>query len=248
VCYLGSWINLLAFGTSVVMNRDAPDPRRAVVCNHWGALDTFVLVGAAQCGIVANEAVKSIPVVGNIAESLGCTFVYRGKDAEKRASAKHAIRDKLIELSEGKCHGRYAVFPEGTVTTGKGMIIFKTGVFQPAYDAPGKVAPEVQPVLLRYTPGPFSLPVGQSLSCVEQGEWLFLLLSTLYTKADLTWLPPVAAPVCPAEMSNEDKANIFATHAWTTMTQAMGVPQLPGTLTASTSVNLSTIEIAEAAE
>ena len=223
-------IQTLALNTWVTVTEgEHSDSRRAIISNHASPMDVFVLISTAGASFVANDGVRGIPGIGHIGSRLGCTFVYRGKNAEKRERCKNAILDKIVALSEGTDKDGYVVFPEGTVTNGNGMIQFKSGVFQPAYEN-DKVFKEVQPAIIRYFPA-LGAPK-QTLATQEQAEWLAMTVSTLWTKATLKWLPPIKAPVCPPDMDATDCANVYATHAWEKMSEAAGMPMMSGTLTA----------------
>ena len=235
-------LTILCFNMNLDIEGDHPDPCRAIVSNHTGMLDIGAFINYPGAGFVANDGVRSIPGIGKLAECLGSTFVYRGPDAERRARCKHAIKERLEALSDGSCTDPYVVFPEGTVTNGKsGMILFKSGVFQPAYESPDKVLAEVQPCVIRHRTAPGAAT--QSMIGISQVEWLVLTLTTPWVETSMQWLPPIKAPECPKDMSPETSAAIFAMHTWREMTEASQMDMMNGTLTASRAIDMAVREI-----
>ncbi len=101
-----------------------------LVANHNSAFDIIVLL-TQRCCFVSMDAVRSIPVVGKVAEALGCIFVARDCK-ESRQSAKDKMAARLSSQVEGtsKIPCQLVVFPEGSTNNGYCMLMFRRGAFE----------------------------------------------------------------------------------------------------------------------
>jgi len=121
------------------INTDAP----LLVANHSSAVTDFVVLLAFHLpGFVAMEPVRHYPILGPLAEAIGCVFVDRRKK-NKHTSMAAVIAKRANEYVPGISNPRLAVFCEGTVTQAQSLTKFRSGAF--VAGAP------VQPVCIRYS-------------------------------------------------------------------------------------------------
>jgi len=122
---------------------DGPVPIGPVVLasNHVSWLDPLVVAATVPCVPVSKIDVSGWPVIGGLVSELGVLFVERG-DARSGArvlrAAQRALAASLPVLN----------FPEGTTTTGEGVLPFRRGLFGLARQANVPVVP----VALSYEP------------------------------------------------------------------------------------------------
>jgi lyso-ornithine lipid O-acyltransferase len=107
--------------------------------NHISWLEAVALCSVTPLGFVAKEEVRSWPLIGGLAASVGTLFLRRGS---ARAAAA-AVSSAIERLAEGRS---VAVFPEGTSTTGQTVLAFKASLFE----APARLGCDVQPVSVYY--------------------------------------------------------------------------------------------------
>lgn len=142
------------FGVSV-----APCGTRAVagpvlyVANHISWMDIPVLASLLDADFVAKSDIADWPLMGRLSRHLDPVFVSRGQ--------RHGSRDQAESVRRRLRDGRSVIlFPEGTTSDGRGLLPFRTALFEAA-DA----AAAVQPVALGYT-----RPCGRRLSEARQRE------------------------------------------------------------------------------
>jgi 1-acyl-sn-glycerol-3-phosphate acyltransferase len=118
----------------------------AIVCsNHVSYADAFAVVGAfCPCGITL-EFTKTIPLLGPGIRALQNIYVASDGTSEGGGAAR-AIAERAAR--SGEFGVPVIVFPEGTLSDGRGLLKFKTGAF-----ATGR---PVVPLVLRYRLRPFS--------------------------------------------------------------------------------------------
>jgi 1-acyl-sn-glycerol-3-phosphate acyltransferase len=99
-------------------------PRRPaiLISNHVSYVDAPVLAGLVPCTVIAKGEVRSWPLLGNGADTLGVIFVQRG-DA---LSGARALRQAQRALEAGVS---VLGFPEGTTSAGKDVLPFRRGLF-----------------------------------------------------------------------------------------------------------------------
>lgn len=124
----------------VVHNAQATLDRGAlVVGNHISWIDIYVVNAWRPTPFVSKAEIRQWPVVGWLAQQLDTIFIQR----EKRSDARRIMH----ELSERLAHGELmCVFPEGTTSSGKGLLPFHANMFQAAVSA----ACPVQPICIYY--------------------------------------------------------------------------------------------------
>jgi 1-acyl-sn-glycerol-3-phosphate acyltransferase len=99
-----------------------------LVCNHVSFIDIFVLNALLPTGFVAKSDVLRWPLIGWLARHNDTVFIERG--SRQAAHGTHLAMQRAF--GAGK---RLAVFPEGTTTSGDGLLPFHAALFQSAIDA-----------------------------------------------------------------------------------------------------------------
>jgi 1-acyl-sn-glycerol-3-phosphate acyltransferase len=107
---------------------DCPDPDRLrqhhgfIFPNHVSYLDILVLVSIAPLRFLAKDEVRTMPIIGQVAKSIGCVFVKRN-DKKSRAAAR-------IKLSQVATFPPVVLFPEGKRNPGDRLLPFRYGAFE----------------------------------------------------------------------------------------------------------------------
>lgn len=114
-------------------------PNVVVVANHVSWLDIFALHAVGPVRFIAKSEIAHWPVLGRLVAGVGTLFVER----ERRRDTHRVNRDIAQALAGGDI---VAVFPEGTVSDGAGVLPFKASLLQPIVETAGYV----QPVAIRY--------------------------------------------------------------------------------------------------
>lgn len=110
-----------------------------VVANHISWLDIFVLNSVHPVRFVAKSELAEWPIVGTMIRGSGTLFIERTKRRDTRR-VNHRVAEVLASGDV------VAIFPEGTTTDGRDMLLFKSSLLQPIVEAKG----HVQPVAIRY--------------------------------------------------------------------------------------------------
>jgi lyso-ornithine lipid O-acyltransferase len=119
-----------------------PDGPVVLVSNHLSYLDPIALGALVPCVPIAKADLARWPVFGPVAKRIGVLFVERGdhlSGMRVMRAAQRALEAGIPILN----------FPEGTTTTGAGVLAFRRGVFGLARRARVPVVP----VALSYAPG-----------------------------------------------------------------------------------------------
>ncbi|MEJ2747546.1 MAG: lysophospholipid acyltransferase family protein [Anaerolineae bacterium] len=107
---------------------DCPDPDRLrqhhgfIFPNHMTYLDVLALVSVAPLRFLAKDEVRSMPVIGQVAKSIGCVFVKRD-DKSSRAEARN-------RLAKVETFPPVVLFPEGKRNPGDHLLPFRYGAFE----------------------------------------------------------------------------------------------------------------------
>lgn len=111
-----------------------PQAGALLVANHVSWLDVVVILAHAPAKLLAKREVRSWPLIGRLAATIGTVFVDRS-----RPKTLPATVDRIrAELADG---GIVAVFPEGTTWCGRMGGTFRPAMFQAAVDAAAPVVP-----------------------------------------------------------------------------------------------------------
>jgi 1-acyl-sn-glycerol-3-phosphate acyltransferase len=117
-----------------------------IVSNHISYVDVVALLTLTPLRFLAKAEIRSWPLVGGAAQAIGCVFVKR-RDPQARAQAR-------AELAQMEKYPPIVIFPEGTRSTGPGLLPFRYGGFRTAIEAAIPLLPcalvyDVEPVLRR---------------------------------------------------------------------------------------------------
>ncbi len=162
-----------------------PDPSRGLLLavNHVSWLDIMVVHAVMpQARFVSKADVKAWPLVSRLVDSAGTLYLER----EKKRDALRVVHAMAEALREGEV---VAVFPEGTTTTGHGLLPFHANLLQ----APITAGVPVQPAALRYRDR--SGPVSDAMEFVGETTLKTSLWQTACgdgVVARLVFLPPRA--------------------------------------------------------
>lgn len=93
-----------------------------IFANHVSYLDILALVAVTPVRFVAKEEVRAMPIIGRIAEAIGCVFVKR-EDKKSRAEAREALAqiDRFPPV---------VLFIEGMRGPGHELLPFRYGAFE----------------------------------------------------------------------------------------------------------------------
>lgn len=117
------------------------DRNYLILSNHLSYLDIFILFSEFPASFIASvDEVKEMFLLGRVTELSGGYFVERRNRSTLRADI-----DEIADIL--KLGINVVLFPEGTTSTGEGVLPFKT----PLVSAAGKAGVEVLPVCIKYT-------------------------------------------------------------------------------------------------
>ena len=118
----------------------APNPdAKMLMSNHISWLDALLFMPAPKLRFIAKSEVKNWPIIGLLAQLLGTVFIRRENKFQVYRSLPNAQR----HIREGD---NLVIFPEGTTTTGEGVLPFRPMMFEVAI----REKCLVQPVAVRY--------------------------------------------------------------------------------------------------
>jgi 1-acyl-sn-glycerol-3-phosphate acyltransferase len=144
VCRFALWVLRLPLA---VHGRPMTAPG-AIVANHSGWLDIFVLNAVQRVYFVAKSEVAAWPGIGWLARATGTVFIARkGTEAKKQQ-----------EIFEDRLHAghRLLFFPEGTSTDAIRVLPFKSTLFQAFFEPALVRSMHIQPVTVV-----FQAPAGE---------------------------------------------------------------------------------------
>lgn len=110
------------------------------VSNHLSYLDIFAIGSTLRASFIAKEEIANWPVIGFLSKVQQTAFISRNSNQAKKVANSLASM-----LAEGKS---LILFPEGTSTSGKAMLPFKSSLFSLAWQPDGTALP-VQPFTIR---------------------------------------------------------------------------------------------------
>lgn len=116
-----------------------------IIANHLSYFDIIVLMALAPTRFLSNHAVRSMPIIGWIAQAIDTVFVDRGSK-ESRAEARAMIGKKLARNP----YPPLTIFPEGGINNEDANVLlpFQLGAFRIAQS--GQVS--ILPCLFQYQP------------------------------------------------------------------------------------------------
>jgi len=101
----------------VTVEGSPPEPPFFLVCNHLSYLDIVVLNRFLRCTFVAKKEMRTWPVLGKMAETVGVIFIDRGR----RSDVARVNRKLVHAINE---HQGVVLFPEGTSSGGTEVLPF----------------------------------------------------------------------------------------------------------------------------
>jgi 1-acyl-sn-glycerol-3-phosphate acyltransferase len=112
-----------------------------LVANHISWLDIMAIHAVVpRARFVSKADVKAWPLVARLVDSAGTLYLER----ERKRDALRVVHTVAAALSSGQV---VAIFPEGTTSTGHGLLPFHANLLQAAI----ATATPVQPVALRFS-------------------------------------------------------------------------------------------------
>jgi len=112
-----------------------------IAVNHISWLDIMVVHAVApQARFVSKADVKAWPLISRLVDSAGTLYLER----ERKRDALRVVHAMAGALAAGQT---VAIFPEGTTSTGHGLLPFHANLLQAAIST----ATPVQPVALRFS-------------------------------------------------------------------------------------------------
>lgn len=125
-----------------------------IIANHTSWLDIPVLAGATGCAFVSKDELRDHPLMRWLCQESGTVFIDRSDKrgiADQTARMLHALRARRP----------LALFPEGTVSKGTGLLPFRPALLNAFAPAPATVA--LRPIAIDYGPAAteFGWPQGE---------------------------------------------------------------------------------------
>jgi len=119
-------VRTLLFILNVRVDCTNPDRLRRhhgfIFPNHMTYLDVLALVSITPLRFLAKDEVRAMPIIGQVAKSIGCVFVNRD-DKSSRAEAR-------TKLSQVETFPPVVLFPEGKRNPGDHLLPFRYGAFE----------------------------------------------------------------------------------------------------------------------
>jgi 1-acyl-sn-glycerol-3-phosphate acyltransferase len=152
-----------------------------LAANHISWLDIMAIHAIVpEARFVSKADVKAWPLVARLVDSAGTLYLER----ERKRDALRVVHAVAAALSEGQV---VAVFPEGTTSTGHGLLPFHANLLQAAI----ATATPVQPVALRFSEA--ANAVSEAVEFVGATSLMRSLWQTSCgdgVRVRLTFLPP----------------------------------------------------------
>lgn len=132
----------IALGVRVTTHGALPKDAQYLVANHLGYLDILVLGSQANAAFVSRADVEGWPVIGWLAKQFDTVFLERSK--KRDLPMVNAGLKERLERGE-----IIVMFPEGTSSSGEGLLPFRSPLLGP----PAEHGSAVAAACLRYTTG-----------------------------------------------------------------------------------------------
>ncbi len=138
---------LWAFGARVEVRGTPPRPPFVLVSNHLSYIDILLLASRLDTVFVSKREVAGWPVIGVLCRLMGTLFI----DRDSRRDLTRVIDEMNRTLSRGS---GIVVFPEGTSTNGREVLVFRPSLLETAV----RLGQPVAYASLRYSTGPAAPP------------------------------------------------------------------------------------------
>ncbi|GAB2271619.1 Lysophospholipid acyltransferase lpeat2 [Dionaea muscipula] len=197
---------LFSWGYHWIKRRGRPVPRGIapiVVSNHVSFVEPIFFFYELFPIIVASESHDSVPLVGTIIRAMQVIYV----DRSSALSRKLAV-DEIKRKASLDGFPPVLLFPEGTTTNGRALILFQLGAFLPGYP--------IQPVIVHY---PF-VHFDQSWGNISLGKLMFRMLTQFHNFMEVEYLPVIK----PLE-NQKESASRFAQRTAFAIASALNITQ-----------------------
>ncbi len=168
----------------VTKGKVPPMARTLVVANHVSWLDIPVIHAVLpQARFVSKADVLRWPLIGALISGAGTLFIER----ERKRDALRVMHRMAQALNDGQA---VAVFPEGTVSDGAGLLPFHANLLQAAVSTQASVVP----VALRFSDDQHAL--SQAVQYLEDTTLLgsaWRIVCARSVTVTITVLPPISA-------------------------------------------------------
>ncbi len=155
-----------------------------LAANHISWLDIMVVHAVVpEARFVSKADVKSWPLVSRLVDAAGTLYLER----ERKRDALRVVHDMAAALRAGQT---VAIFPEGTTSTGHGLLPFHANLLQAAI----ATATPVQPVALRFSDSSHAVSKAMEFvgaTTLLQSLWLSACGDGVVAR--LVFLPPRAS-------------------------------------------------------
>lgn len=169
--------------------------RGFVFPNHSSYMDIVLAVHLIPMRFVAKEEIRRMPLVGLIAQAIGCVFVKR----ESKASRTEA----RLKLGQVKRYPPIVLFPEGRTNSSDDLLPFRHGAFAVAIENDVPYLPCVilfdRPEIVRWQGDPFHRAVWRLASRSGPINAFWIPLEPIQPQADDD--PVQLAEKCQAAMT-----------------------------------------------
>ena len=203
---VGSRVLLFCLGFHYIKFIGKPDPKAAIfVANHTGPFEALAMCyKTGGCFISAIEN-RKIPFLGSILDGTQAIFVDRNNPLS-REQTLNEIRRRAKDVEQWP---PLVIFPEGTSHSGKSLLHFKSGAFQPGVP--------VQPVIVRH----HYRHMNVAWSGVTEGMWdaFKRVTSQWYNSMSIEYLPLYY----PSE-AEQNNPQLYADHVRRYMSDLSGIP------------------------
>jgi 1-acyl-sn-glycerol-3-phosphate acyltransferase len=160
----------------------AQDLPAMLVANHVSWLDIFAIDAAHAMRFVAKSEIRRWPVIGWLCAQGGTLFI-------ERAQRRHTMNINEQIAAGLRAGDTFAVFPEGTITSGDVVLPFHASLLQPALSCNARLFP----VAVRYTRADGSLCFEADYAGAKTlVDSLRLILTQPVIHVHLQFLPPLA--------------------------------------------------------
>lgn len=159
--------------------------------NHISWLDIHAINACKPIRFVAKSEVRSWPIFGWMAKQLGTVFI-------RRDNARHA-REVVEQIAGVLKTESICIFPEGTSTSGEGILAFKPNLFESALIAQSPI----HPISLRYICGKTGMKSDSPAFIGDMG--LLESMSRVMNNPDLVVEIRFLSPFLPQIRENTDR-------------------------------------------
>ena len=136
-CQMVSQMIMNAFNVELICRENIPDSEYSLlVGNHIGFIDIVCLASLRSAVFITSLEMKSTPVLGQIAELGGCTYVNR----KSRMSIQDELKDLVHVLKSGF---RVVLYAESVASNGEQVLPFKKTLMMSAGLAERPIRPFV---------------------------------------------------------------------------------------------------------